>query len=135
MATELTSVRRRTFTHAIRKPLSLCFAARDPTRPARGLAVRSDHAHLVGQSWSYWPLSPSLSHDWRADIQIILIPPPRVRAVNLASDHNRRAKRFGHVAPHRRPCWHQPCPDDKQAGPRPASSLSLSPPRKRNRAS
>ncbi len=43
--------------------------------------------------------------------------PPRFRAVNLASDHNRGAKRFGHVAPHGRPCWHQPCPQmiNKQA--------------------
>ena len=31
-------------------------------------------------------MSPSLSHDWRADIQIIWITPPRFRAVNLASD-------------------------------------------------
>src|SRR5258707_11957492 len=31
---------------------------------------------------------------------IIWITPPRFRAVNLASDHNRGAKRFGHVAPH-----------------------------------
>src|SRR5258707_6374972 len=97
MATELTSVRRRTFSHAIRKPLSLCFAARDPTRPARGLAVRSDHAHLVGQSWSYWPLSPSLSHDWRPEIPTNWICTPRVPAVNQASDPNTWAKRVWHV--------------------------------------
>src|SRR5258708_25319875 len=31
--------------------------------------------------------------------------------------HNRGAKRFGHVAPHGPPCWHQPCPQmiNKQA--------------------
>jgi hypothetical protein len=65
---ELTSARRRSFCHAIRKPLSLCFAARDPTRPARVQAVRSDHAQSVGRSWSYWPLSPSPSDDGREDI-------------------------------------------------------------------
>src|SRR5258707_7532690 len=57
------NARRGSFSHAIRKPLSLCFAARDPKRPARVLAVRSDHAQSVGRSWSYWPLSPSLSHE------------------------------------------------------------------------
>src|SRR5712675_1948671 len=50
-----------------------------------------DHGH-IGRC------PPSLSHDGRADIQIIWITPPRFRAVNPSSDRNRDAKRFGHAA-------------------------------------
>src|SRR5712692_3393695 len=56
-----------------------------------------DHGH--------WPLS--LSHDRRADIQIIWITPPRFRAVNPSSDRNRDAKRFGHGVRREPRCWHQ----------------------------
>ena len=112
----LTSARRRSFCHAIRKPLSLCFAARDPTRPARELAVRSDHAQSVGRSWSYWPLFPSLSHDRRADIQIIWITPPRFRAANPSSDRNRDAKRFGRGARREPRCWHPQRPRTTHIG-------------------